>query len=93
MSVKEINKLGKAINEISEKHKENVNLILNSLPESCEIIKFKKSGNEYISFKEYRRQVEAYIDIIQLKKLAWGEMIKLIEEFAIKEQKRRAKKK
>ena len=86
MSVRDINKLGEEINSIKNKCESDTNWFLNNLPRSIDIIKLRKKGTELINYKEYEDQKKIFEDIIKRQKRAWAEMIKLIEEFAIKEQ-------
>jgi len=86
MSVKEINKLGEEINVIKIKCNEDTESLLNSLPETINIIKSKKMGVELVYFSDYEKHLNIFKEVICKKNRAWGEMIKLIEEFAIKEQ-------
>ena len=97
MDIKDINKLGKKINEISFKCHCDIEMISKRKPESITIIKSKKTGVELVYFSDYQELKNIYEDIIHRKEKSWEEMIRLIEEFAVKvqnknEPKRRAKK-
>ena len=93
MSVKDINKLGEAINLIKDRCDYDIILLLGNLPEKIDIIKSKKTGAELTYLNTHDYVINIYKKIILRKDRAWSEMIKLIEGFAIKEQKRRTKKK
>ena len=86
MGIKEINKLGEAINEIKKKSDSEIDLLKQGIPENIDIINSKKLGAELIYFKTYEHNTDILHKIIFWKCKAWGEMIKLIEEFAIKGQ-------
>ena len=86
MSVKEINKLGEAINSIKDKCNIDTEKLLDSIPETIEIIKSKKIGTELVYYKTYDQNINIFREVILRKNQLWGEMLKLLEEFAIKEQ-------
>ena len=86
MDIKDINKLGKKINEVSLKCCCDIEMLSKKNPDSITIIQSKKSGTELIYFSDYQDRLNISDNIIHRKEMAWGEMIKLIEEFAIKEQ-------
>jgi len=93
MDIKDINKLGKKINEVSLKCHCDIEMLSKKNPESITIIKSQKSGTELIYFSDYQDRLNISEDIIHRKELAWAEMIKLIEEFAVKEQNKKKPKK
>ncbi len=86
MSVRKINKLGEEINSIKNQYESDINSLLYNLPRSIDIITSKKHKVDLIYLKEYEDQGEIYEEIIKKYKLAWFDMLKLLEEFAIKEQ-------
>lgn len=89
MGIKEINKLGKAINEIGEKCSLDIISLLESIPKSVNIIKFKKSDEEFMNFKEHECHISLYLEILKRKDQAWNEVIKFLEGLAVKEQKKK----
>jgi len=86
VGIKEINKLGKAINSIKDRYNNDTEKLLDSIPETIDIIKSKKLGSELVYFSDYEKHLNIFREVINQKNQAWGEMIKLIEVFAIKEQ-------
>ena len=86
MGIKEINKLGEEINSIKNKFDSEIDLLKQEIPENIDIIKSKSMDEELIYFKTYEHDTDILHKIIFRKDVAWGEMIKSIEEFAIKEQ-------
>ena len=86
MGIEEINKLGNSINKIKNSCDSDVNWFFNNLPRSMDIIQSKKVKGDLIYFDEYQEHRKIFGDIIKRQKRAWAEMIKLIEDFAIKEQ-------
>ncbi len=91
MGINEINKLGNCINKIKKRCDSDTNWFLNNLPKSMDIIQSKRVKGDLIFYDDYIKHRKIFEDIINRKNRAWGEMIKLIEEFAIKEQNKNKK--
>jgi len=93
VGIKEINKLGEEINKISENCKSEVMNLLGSLPETMEIIRSKKTKSELVFIEDYNTHIMIYKEVINKKNQAWGEMVKLIESLAEKEQNKKKRRK